>query len=293
MLVATKSLAVHTLLASLLVAAAIPASASAETLGQTAPAGTTGGGCSACNFAQSTAAAGVPAYRVPAGGGVITEWSLRGSAAASGRARLRLWENDGSGGMFLRGQSAEETVYADGRVQSYNTRITVTSGLYLGLRVDNGANSFPTTHSAVTGNRIAILRGDVAEPGNTFASRLSSGGSADGLLNLAVTLEPDVDHDGYGDQTQDCYTDPMRHGACPAPGGGSAPAGTTGGSADTPSTPGTGGSTGGSTGGGYNPPLNVDPACFKTGSCKKVTKKKAKKCKRGYKRVGKKCKRKR
>src|SRR5581483_12213205 len=38
------------------------------------------------------------------------------------------------------------------------------------------------------------------------------------LLDISAQLEPDADHDGYGDQTQDkCYTDPSTQLACPRP----------------------------------------------------------------------------
>ena len=34
-------------------------------------------------------------------------------------------------------------------------------------------------------------------------------------LNVAADIEPDADHDGYGDETQDaCATDPSRQGSC-------------------------------------------------------------------------------
>ena len=35
-------------------------------------------------------------------------------------------------------------------------------------------------------------------------------------LNVAADIEPDADHDGYGDETQDCCaTDPSRQGPAP------------------------------------------------------------------------------
>jgi hypothetical protein len=67
-------------------------------------------------------------------------------------------------------------------------------------------------------------------------------------VDVQVTLEPDADHDGYGDLTQDkCPTDPKHQDACPKPppsGGGGNPGGGSGGSGK----PG-GGSGGGSKGG--------------------------------------------
>jgi hypothetical protein len=43
-------------------------------------------------------------------------------------------------------------------------------------------------------------------------------GSGGFLLDIAAVLEPDVDRDGYGDETQDaCLTSAAVHTACPPP----------------------------------------------------------------------------
>ena len=73
----------RTILLAGLCALALAETAPAATteLGRVAPAGATGGGCGACSYVQAASGTGSPSYVVPAGGGVITQWRVRGGRA--------------------------------------------------------------------------------------------------------------------------------------------------------------------------------------------------------------------
>ena len=54
------------------------------------------------------------------------------------------------------------------------------------------------------------------QPDPPIGSSVSFGTVGGFLLNLAATVEPDADHDGFGDETQDqCATDGTTQGPCP------------------------------------------------------------------------------
>ena len=68
---------------------------------------------------------------------------------------------------------------------------------------------------------------DRAAPGADYAFVNSTGPGLGTYSNygggyevtIQYTIEPDADHDGYGDETQDlCPTDATTHGPCPATG---------------------------------------------------------------------------
>src|SRR4051794_14275046 len=82
------------LLAGLCVLALAETAAAATTqLGRVAPAGAIGSGCGTCSYVQAANAAASPSWVVPSGGGVITQWSVRGGRTIGDgdRARLRVF----------------------------------------------------------------------------------------------------------------------------------------------------------------------------------------------------------
>jgi hypothetical protein len=170
-----------------LVSVAVMASASQAgatvTIGQTFPGAFNCSGPSTY-FVESTAPAS-PSYAVPAGGGVITSWSLQ-AGADTGLVKLAVLRNAGGPSTFTTiGASAAQTLTA------------------------NSLNSFPTSLAVQANDRIAalILSGsydcasfgfDLADIGQRDADAVHDIGStftytdpSDATrINIAATVEP-------------------------------------------------------------------------------------------------------
>ena len=189
-------------------AVALPASASAAvTIGATG-----GNGVADCpadfTWAQDSTAVGSPTYAVPAGGGVITSWSHdRGPALATAQLRLKVFRKTASSTFLTVGQSDFETLAAPG-VNTFATRVEVKGGDILGFRFTAAAIS--CRRSGVTGD-LAMASGP-GQPDPPPGTSVPLGTVGAFLLNLAATVEPDCDHDGLGDQTQDTNTSSCQTG---------------------------------------------------------------------------------
>jgi hypothetical protein len=187
---ATRAVAAAVLAATLLGA---PAADGAVSIGQTAPGATNL--CGTGNSAQS-AEAGPPSYVIPSPG-VITAWQHK-AHPSGGDGRLLAWKGPPVSPLTLTGRSGVET-FAGGQLQSFPTRVPVSTGDVLGLRV----------HSMNTGCTFTTGAGDTAiatggapdiAPGE---SMMTTSTLPNQRVNVSATLEPDVDGDGFGDETQD------------------------------------------------------------------------------------------
>jgi hypothetical protein len=180
-------------------ALALPASASAAvTIGATG-----GNGAADCppdfTWAQDSTAVGSPSYVVPAGGGVITSWSHdRGPALATAQLRLKIFRKTGPNTYLTVGHSDFETLTAAG-VNTFATQVEAEGGDILGFRLTAAATS--CRRSGSTGD-LAVASGP-GQPDPPIGSSVSFGSAGAFLLNLAATVEPDCDGDGFGDETQD------------------------------------------------------------------------------------------
>jgi RTX calcium-binding nonapeptide repeat (4 copies) len=178
-------------LASVLLAA--PGAGAAVTIGQTAPANTQL--CGTGNSAQS-AEAGPPSYVVPSSG-VITAWQHK-PHLDGGDGRLLVWDGPPVSPLTLVGRSAVE-VFMPGQVRSFSTRVSVSAGDVLGLRVHsmNAGCTFITgagDTAIATGGAPDIVPGESMTTTSTLPNQ---------RVNVSATLEPDADLDGFGDETQD------------------------------------------------------------------------------------------
>ncbi len=170
-----------------------PAADGAVSVGQTAPGATIL--CGTANSAQS-AEAGPPSYVIPSPG-VITAWQHKADPAG-GDGRLLVWKGPPISPLTLAGRSGVE-IFAGGQLQSFPTRVPVSPGDVLGLRVHS--MNAGCTFSTGAGDT-AIARGgapDIA-PGE---SMMTSSTLPNQRVNVSATLEPDADGDGFGDETQD------------------------------------------------------------------------------------------
>jgi hypothetical protein len=151
--------------------------------------------CGTTNIAQS-AEAGPPSYVVPSQG-VITAWQHR-AHASGGDGRLLVWDGPAVSPLTLVGRSEIE-VYTGGQLQSFPTRIPVSGGDVLGLRVHSmnaGCTFFTGAGDTAIGRGGApdIVPGDSMTTTSTLPNQ---------RVNVSATLEPDADGDGFGDETQD------------------------------------------------------------------------------------------
>jgi hypothetical protein len=141
---------------------------------------------------------GAPDYDAPFDG-VITAWSYRSSALAA-QVKLKIGRfvsNTGPFGpsnYFIVGESAQTSPPVNQLTTYADVRIPVQAGDVIGSRVTGGG----CVRMVMTGHAIASNPGDLA-PGSTasFTATFSR------QLDIAATLEPDADNDGFGDETQD------------------------------------------------------------------------------------------
>jgi hypothetical protein len=167
----------------------------------------------ACSFAQ---VAPLPAADTAPGGltspsdGVVTRWRIK-SGSAGGAVQLRVLRPTGGGAFTAVGTSGTETTVAG--TAPFNTRLPIRAGDYLG--VDNASDAL--IFAPTPGASIYRWIPPITDGSNRAAT------DTRGTLELMVQadVEPDVDCDGFGDETQDTNT---ADGPCaPKPPGATAP----------------------------------------------------------------------
>ncbi len=175
----------------------------------------------ACVRVQLTTAAGTStAARTD---GVVVRWRLQGPGA--GDYRIRILDPATGGGYTFARSSDPVTVGADEALQTFAARLPIAAGGYVALTPPFSVPE-ATLITPPAGSRFTTLS---EPPADGTAATIA--GSLPGVFLYDADIEPDADHDGYGDVTQDaCPADATTHGACPpasaAPG--------TGGAATTP-----------------------------------------------------------
>lgn len=150
--------------------------------------------------------------------GVVVRWRVLSSNNA--QFRLRVLAPQSGSGLKVLSSSAVESVSVEpsppiGKVTSFATRLSIPAGSYVGLAsptkslapiaLNVSGASATEFHDAPDGSVIA-------EPGTARSSEVA----------YDADIEPDADHDGYGDLTQDsCPGSATVHeGQCPAASGG-------------------------------------------------------------------------
>jgi Domain of unknown function DUF11 len=180
---------------------AAPAVANAAvTIGETTPGGFSPVPCVGPYLAIQTQVGDPPGYTVPAGGGVITSWSIQEKDAYAGQVRLKVLKPLGSGSYQVVGQSRFVS-YPPG-LDVFQARIPVHGGDTLGLWIPGDPLTLADcVFSTNDSNDQVGAPAGMTEPqlGDTFTT--SSNGQE--RLNVSAQVEPDVDGDGYGDETQD------------------------------------------------------------------------------------------
>lgn len=210
-----------------------PLAADAQALGQTS---STADACTPVTKGYSQTQGnvqGLPSYTATSDG-VITSWSTYvGAVDANTVAELKVLDPATD---IVRAQSPVETGPTAYSVNKFTASpgIPIHAGDTVAVGVPAGHTVFCQFNSPLPNDSIATLvsAGGDPQPGDSTST---GGGSGNLRVNVQAYVEPDADHDGYGDLTQDgCPTDATTLGACPTPG----------------SSGGNGGGSGGSNGGG-------------------------------------------
>ncbi len=155
--------------------------------------------CTTVAFSRPGAGAGDPVVLRSPVSGVITRVRLRAVRTGTGPAtvRFRLANiapagNEGAAATAIGPAGPSVTVAGTGAVEEFPARLPVGTGSHLALD---------------TANVAAVHAGSGL--GYVFAPRLATGAglrassAATGELLLQARVEPDSDHDGFGDETQD------------------------------------------------------------------------------------------
>jgi hypothetical protein len=209
---------VRAVAATVLLSAALAAPAQASlTVGQIRPqGGTPFGNCgSAAHFAQASTGA-PPGYTVPVNG-VLTSWTTNAGALTGQKLRLDVLHPQGGTTYSVVGTSEILDLRPSSIEDSLPARIVVHPGDVLALSPDpEGA---PMSTSGVECEFNTNDTGDVVHSGLVaFTNPLTLPGVVNKeRLNVAATVEPDADGDGYGDESQDtCPSSAGVHaGTCP------------------------------------------------------------------------------
>ena len=139
-----------------------------------------------------------PSFDVPADG-VVVSWSFQAGPSPP-TLKLKvvryLTSSFGTDSFVVVGDSTPQTPTPNA-FNTFPTRVPVRSGDVIGMFVSAPGNCRNDAPPAGFGYR--AVSGDPA-PGTTFTS---AGPSTFGILDIAATVEPDCDGDGFGDETQD------------------------------------------------------------------------------------------
>jgi Domain of unknown function DUF11 len=196
-----RSLALASVLAALGPAAAAQA---ATTVGSDLTKSATLVPCATpCTAFTGDDSSGAPSAVVPADG-VVVRWRVKTGGTASGLA-LRALRSAGTGSYTGVATSDPQNVTSAGTT-TFAARMPVEAGDIIGL--DDGTGGAKVAASATATAIYAF-----SPPLGSFAHIPTTQHNRELLVN--ADIEPDVDGDGYGDETQDlCPSDPTRHTTC-------------------------------------------------------------------------------
>jgi hypothetical protein len=154
-------------------------------------------------------------YTVPSSG-VISRWSFHAGSLAPDTVKLKLGrvgpgtDLSADTNLSVVGESASEVPTASS-LNQYSTRISVQQGDFLGIYLGGDGGE------ALCGDGSSL-----GFPDHFHSSEVLAGTSAnftredEGQIDVAAVLEPDADHDGFGDETQDqCPSNAGTQGSCP------------------------------------------------------------------------------
>lgn len=195
---------VATALAASLLGAAAPGASAATTFGSECE-GNVGYPGKNTMLESLGAAKGVPVS------GVITAWKLNGGSSFGALTqRLKVARGLPGSEPVIVGESAPALIsVADAGVA---TRVPVQAGDLIGLSSQSAEKEVVFCSAGASADELYVAEGDVAVGEKAAAM----GYAGEAALPVRVTIEPDADGDGFGDETQDaCPTSALVQTACP------------------------------------------------------------------------------
>ena len=168
---------------------------------------TVGGPCSyQCPRVQTTTAGGV-STAAPADG-VVVRWRLQ--APFPGAYLVRVISPAAGGGYTVTASSDPVTIGSDEALWTFSTRLPIPAGGYVAMLPPPFASQ-RWLQSTPAGAKWTSFADATSGP-------VALASSVPGVSMYDADIEPDADHDGYGDVTQDaCPSDAGTQGACPTP----------------------------------------------------------------------------
>ncbi len=178
---------------ALVIGSAAPAHA-AVVIGQAPPISGSPVTCAITGVQISTTAG--PDYRVPPGGGVITEWRHQGGPSAGTGGLIVVADNiDGLHATTV--ALSDERTLATNQLNTFDIRIPVGGGERIGLYRASGLPA--CYYDTLSSTDLHIQTAGVPPVGTSPPY----GAPTTGRMNIAAVLEPDADKDKFGDETQD------------------------------------------------------------------------------------------
>jgi hypothetical protein len=193
------------LAAAVLALAALPAAASAVEIG-----GSTTKNAIVCPLPEANSVIGATTPYTVAADGVITRFHTTMAGEAGALFLFRTFRPSGVGFVGVGRVPAEVT---QGGAATAEVRVPVEKGDRLGLSKPPGVELGCMQPAADSADAVIMSFFDET------SGLLLTGAALHGVEpNVAATLEPDADRDGFGDESQDgCPSDAARHGECAPP----------------------------------------------------------------------------
>ena len=143
--------------------------------------------------------------------GVIVKWRIKTGSSEPQPVRLRVVRGTGAASTGA-GSSSPENVPATPGTYTFDTRLPIRAGDFIGIDCCAAGASY---FSSRIGSSLDLWASPALADGET---RAPAGTSADIELLVNADIEPDVDRDGFGDETQDrCPTDATKQAECDPP----------------------------------------------------------------------------
>jgi hypothetical protein len=194
---------------ALCVAAVAPATADAsQTIGQT---GLDGGGCTNRAFVQHDVAAG-PSYS-PSSSGLITSWGAQANASPDQTLQLAVFSQSGDLDYTILRRDSVRTLANLNAVNTFtDLHLPIEAGQLIGVYEPEDSNA-DCEFDATGDDNVAFSEiGDISDNVPATYNAFDTGFR----VNAQAVVEPDADHDGFGDETQDqCPANAATQGSCP------------------------------------------------------------------------------
>jgi hypothetical protein len=192
-------------------AVSVPAASAATEVGNNCTANTGAPNFTLLQLSQAPGSSPLPLVAPAAG--VVTKWTVNSAVSAPGLTiaeRMRVFRAAGAANEFRTIAESSPGVVQSGS-NTFATQIPVQAGDRFGAYAPTGsAVVFCSTASPA--DLLGAKEGDVGPGGTATYMPVEKV-----QLALSVTIEPDVDGDGFGDETQDkCPQSAAQQAACPA-----------------------------------------------------------------------------